>query len=170
MKRVSIEEICREAGVSKMTFYKHFRNKNELVIRLLDTIREESMNRYQAIMSQSTPFIQKIEQSIQLKYEQTRDMSQEFFNDIHKNAPDEVIAYFNTMYQENLQVLLRDYTQAQERGEIRQDIKPEFILYFLNQMMQMAEDPALQTQYASLQDLIMELTRFFFYGILPREP
>jgi AcrR family transcriptional regulator len=26
-KRVTIEEICRTAGVSKVTFYKHFKNK-----------------------------------------------------------------------------------------------------------------------------------------------
>ena len=28
-KRVTVEEICREAGVSKMTYYKFFKNKNE---------------------------------------------------------------------------------------------------------------------------------------------
>ncbi|MBL0024612.1 MAG: helix-turn-helix transcriptional regulator [Saprospiraceae bacterium] len=29
--RVTIEELCREAGVSKMTFYRHFNNKNEII-------------------------------------------------------------------------------------------------------------------------------------------
>ena len=30
-KRVTVEEICRLARVSKMTFYKHFSNKVELI-------------------------------------------------------------------------------------------------------------------------------------------
>lgn len=169
MKRVSIEEICRESGVSKMTFYKHFRNKNDLAICLLREIQESGLSQYRTIMAQDIAFPDKIEQTIRFKFEQTRDLSREFFEDLHRNAPDEVVAYFNRIYQENLQVILRDYTEAQKKGEIRQDVKPEFILYFLNQMMKMAEDPVLQSQYASVQDSIMELTRFFFYGILPRE-
>jgi hypothetical protein len=35
---VSVEELCREAGASKMTFYKYFANKAEL-------IRDESWNK-----------------------------------------------------------------------------------------------------------------------------
>ena len=38
MKRVSIEEICREAGVSKMTFYKYFANKTALALYILKTV------------------------------------------------------------------------------------------------------------------------------------
>jgi len=35
---VSVEELCREAGASKMTFYKYFANKAEL-------FRDESWNK-----------------------------------------------------------------------------------------------------------------------------
>jgi hypothetical protein len=35
---VSVEELCREAGASKVTFYKYFANKAEL-------IRDESWNK-----------------------------------------------------------------------------------------------------------------------------
>ena len=38
IKRVTIEEICRTSGVSKMTFYKYFDNKNDLAISVLDSI------------------------------------------------------------------------------------------------------------------------------------
>ncbi len=36
IKRVTVEEICKTSGVSKMTFYKFFRNKNEVVEKILD--------------------------------------------------------------------------------------------------------------------------------------
>ncbi len=33
-RRVTIEEICKEAGISKMTFYKYFSNKMDLAITI----------------------------------------------------------------------------------------------------------------------------------------
>ncbi len=36
LKRVTVEEICREAGVSKMTFYKFFPNKVTLAKAVYD--------------------------------------------------------------------------------------------------------------------------------------
>ncbi|MDH5400751.1 MAG: TetR/AcrR family transcriptional regulator, partial [Cyclobacteriaceae bacterium] len=36
IRRVTIEEICKEAGVSKMTFYKFFPNKVALANTILE--------------------------------------------------------------------------------------------------------------------------------------
>lgn len=38
---VSIEELAAEAGMSRRTFYSHFRDKNELVARLMGQVTEE---------------------------------------------------------------------------------------------------------------------------------
>ena len=78
------------------------------------------------------------------------------------------MVHFQNIYQENIQMVLNDYLKAQKRGDIRKDIKPEFILYFLNHMITMTDDDQLSSLYSSPQDMIMELTNFFFYGILPR--
>ena len=40
LKKVTIEEICAEANVSKMTFYKYFPNKTALVKKVFDTDRD----------------------------------------------------------------------------------------------------------------------------------
>ena len=45
-KRVSVEEVCKEAQVSKMTFYKHFKNKIELVKSLYKLVSDEAMKKY----------------------------------------------------------------------------------------------------------------------------
>ena len=168
MNRVSVEEICREAGISKMTFYNYYKNKNDLAIAILDQIQDEGMQKYQATMNQKIPFVEKVKLSIQLKMEGTEALSSEFFSDLHKNAAPEVKAHFQKMYQESIQMVLNDYLKAQKRGDIRKDIKPEFILYFLNHMIDMAKDDQLLSMYNSPQEMIMELINFFFYGILPR--
>ena len=38
MKRVTVEEICKEANVSKMTFYKYFGNKYELALAIIKSM------------------------------------------------------------------------------------------------------------------------------------
>ena len=168
-RRVSIEEICTEANVSKMTFYKHFKNKDELVKYIIDFITGIAMNKYREIMNSDMPFNMKVEKSIQLKMESSDEMSQEFFDDFHKNASPELREHFNKLVQSNLQTLLNDYMKAQKSGDVRPDINPKFILYFLDKIFEICKDENLMKIYKTPHDLITEVTRFFFYGILPRK-
>ena len=62
--------------------------------------------------------------------------------------------------------VLNGFKAARENGDIRRNLKPEFILYFLNHMTEMAKDENLLRLYRSPNELVMELTNFFFYGIL----
>ena len=56
IRRVTVEEICEKAGVSKMTFYRMFDNKIELAKTVLDHIFEESFQKYRTIMDQEYRF------------------------------------------------------------------------------------------------------------------
>ena len=91
IKRVTVEEICQEAGASKMTFYKHFRNKTALAKRILEEMTAERMGEYESLMSQPLPFKEKVRRTIQMKMEHTHDLSQEFFADINKQADPELL-------------------------------------------------------------------------------
>lgn len=168
-KRVTIEEVCREANVSKMTFYKHFKNKIELIKYLIDHILDKAMKKYRNIMDSDIPFKEKVIKTLDFKMEQTMDMSNEFFNDYVRHADSEMIALLQQKRNEMMDSILNDYIEAQKMGDIRKDIKPEFILYFLNQIVEMIKDEQLEKIYDHPQDMIMELTNFFFYGVLPRD-
>lgn len=168
IRRISISEICRESGVSKMTFYKHFANKTELVIFIIDWLVEEAIAEYRAIMEQDVPFAEKVRQTIEFKLKQNENLSHEFLHEIYQSDDPEVQSYVAERLHHNIDVILADYAEAQQRGDIRADIKPEFINYVLNQMTLMAQDDQLLALYETPQQLIMELVRFFFYGILPR--
>ena len=62
---------------------------------------------------------------------------------------------------------MKDLKAAQKKGWIRKDIKPEFILYVLDDMYLKMTDERLLSLYKSQEDMVMELTNFFFYGIMP---
>ncbi len=166
IRRVSVEEICSEANVSKMTFYKYFKNKIELIKYLLNQIFSEQMTEYRKIITQRISFPEKVKQIIQLKHEQTKMTSQEFFYDLWKNPNPEIVELLEKLKEESLNEVLNDFKAAKENGDIRQNLKPEFILYFLNHMIEMAKDQNLLSLYNSPNELAMELTNFFFYGIL----
>ena len=70
-KRVTIEEICKEAGISKMTYYKFFTNKMDLVKTLLDEVLQSSIKKYEAIMESDVPYPEKVVQMIELKRDAT---------------------------------------------------------------------------------------------------
>jgi len=168
IRRVTVEEICEKAGVSKNTFYKHFTNKLELIRFIMKEMAEQSIQDYLDIMSQNIPFEEKVRQSIDLKYKQTEHISAEFFNDIHVRGDEDLKNLITENFEKGIQVIYKTFMEAQKKGDIRKDTKPEFIVYFLNNMIDMAKDEKLRKMYDDPHDLIMELNNFFFYGILPR--
>lgn len=166
IRRVTVEEICQEAGVSKMTFYRQFDNKIELAKTVLDHIFEDSFRKYHAIMSQDVPFPEKVRQIVLLKLEGTQEISQELLMDIYKNQEPELQGYMDAIRKRSMDQIIQDMTAAQQKGWLRKDIKPEFILYVINKINEMATDETLLAMYDGPQSAIMELTNFFFYGIL----
>ena len=168
IRRVTVEEICQTAGVSKMTFYKYFKNKIDLVLFILKKLYLEGIARYKGIMAQNIPYSEKVKEIIQMKLELTRDISQEMLKDWMKDSIPEVAELMQRIQRENFQLFLDDMVAAQNKGEIRKDINPQFILYFLNKMREIAGDEQMINIYDSTQSLTAELINFFFYGILQK--
>ena len=149
-----------------MTFYKFFNNKIDIAKYVLETKMNSAIDKYREFMDADIPFTKKIEMSVQLKMEQTEDLSQEFLTDLYRNPYPELQEFLEFKKKEFLNQILEDYIKAQKSGHIRKNLKPEFILYFLNHMFEMAKDKELYQIYENAQELIMELTNFFFYGIM----
>lgn len=168
-KRVSVEELCKEAGVSKMTYYKFFSNKMDLVKTLLDEVLQSGMKKYDKIMDSDLPYPDKVVQMIELKREQTHTMSSEFFRDYVQSGDPELIAYLERVSSENLQRFTEDFRKAQENGDVRKDLKVEFILAIMNRLVEWAmNDKSMLDLYEQPQDLAVDMTSFLFYGILNR--
>jgi len=168
IKRVSVEEICRTAGVSKMTFYAHFKNKVELALYVLRKVMQTGIKSYRAIMDCDAPFAEKAADFIQLKIDANPEVSREIVEELVHSPIPEIAEYIHGQTQQNIRLLLDDLAQAQQKGEIRQDVKPEFLLFFIHHMIELAMDEKLSGLYSSPQELTRELLNLFFYGILPR--
>lgn len=165
-RRVTIEEVCSDAKVSKMTFYKFFSNKMDLVRTIMEKLVAFSMKQYNEIMESDIPFHEKITKQIEMKMEGTSEISNEFLDDLLVHADQEVMQMMQKMTQESFASVMEGYIKAQKEGHVRKDLKPEFIQYFLNHMFEMLKDEKLIALYGSTSELATEVTKFFFYGIL----
>lgn len=167
IRRISIEEICREAGVSKMTFYRFFSNKKDIAKAVIDKIMDNSENEYNRLMSEHVSFEEKVKKILLAKFENTREISRELIKDIYADEKLGIREHWQIRADRLSQMVFDDFKIAQKEGLIRKDIKIEFLMYFNAKLAEMVSDPELVAQYDNMQDLIMEIANMFFYGILP---
>jgi AcrR family transcriptional regulator len=166
-KRVSIEEICREAGVSKMTYYKFFPNKLELARKIYDNEADRGIREFKLFMTAEGSPAEKMMKMLKLKQEGTNDISKEFLADFYNNPELGLKDHIEQVMRRLWNEIMDDFRNAQKRGVFRKDIKPELILYFAEKMMDMINDPRLISMYEKPQDMVMELATFFVFGISP---
>jgi len=167
IKRVTVEEICEQAEVSKMSFYRHFKNKEAIAETLIEQLFKISKKRYEEIMDRDDDFRIKVDLLVKFKYEEVQGISEEFINDIFRKDNSSLSLKFDNLSQQSLKQIRRDFSKAQQQGEIRNDLNIDFMMYMLDDMNKKLVDKELHKLYKTEDALVMELTNFFFYGILP---
>lgn len=168
-KKVSIEEICREAKTSKVTFYKFFSNKLEIAKAVFDFVVAESIETFKKVTSESESAADLLRGMMKMKKEGVHELSKEFVKDFYVNPELGLKDYIAQRTNEVLMVMFADLKLLQEKGFIRRDLKIEFFIYYVQKYSELIDDPYLNSLYSSPEDLIMELTNFSAYGISPHD-
>ncbi|MFP4557445.1 MAG: TetR/AcrR family transcriptional regulator [Bacteroidales bacterium] len=168
-KRVTIEEVCQKAGVSKMTFYRYFSNKLDLAKAVFDMVIDKSIIDFKSLMSEDIPASEKMKRMLQMKFEGTNDISKEFLMDFYNNPELEVSTYIKQRTNEVWLEIIEDFKKGQCEGWLRSDFKPEIILIMSQKIMELMNDENVLRLYSSPQELVMEISNFFTYGIAPHK-
>lgn len=165
IRRVSVEEICEKSSVSKMTFYKYYANKLALVEHILNQWFDEGYGKLDKIKESDSPFPAKLEMITKLKLEYTGMFSKEFIDDVlHPSVG--LAELMVEMRARNYARFVEFLKEAQSKGELRKEIKPEFILHMLDTMTAVASDEAISKLYEDYVEFTREIMNFLFYGIL----
>jgi AcrR family transcriptional regulator len=167
-KRITIEEICSKANVSKMTFYKYFPNKNELIKHLMNSWLKQVEKTINDFEGMDVPFTEKIKTLLRLKEESTGKISKEFMAEYMTLDPD-LQNFYKDFYARATEFFIDFIKKAQQKGEVRRDIKPEFLVAVLNKMLELAKDETLTSLYPRVTDFSLEINNFIYCGILPLE-
>lgn len=168
VKRVTVEEICQSAKVSKMTFYKYFSNKTELAEYIIFSILDNAQKEFDSIWKEIPTFEYKIDQFIKLKMIYAKKFSKEFLLDFMNLSPkihDKVSDYSR----KNQITFIKLIEQAQSNGIIHNDVSIDFITFMLNHLMDLVETKELFELYDNVEDITLDMINFYFYGIMGKK-
>ncbi|HPQ43823.1 MAG TPA: TetR/AcrR family transcriptional regulator [Syntrophales bacterium] len=158
-KRVTVEEICRTAWVSKVTFYKYFTNKTDLIRNIRDELIETGFARFDEISAMDIPFPEKIALMTRWRIEFFARMKDEFIHELY--TLDDVVEEAKRRYMKNI-------ADAQEKGEIRSDLSPELIWLVTERLNGIVRDESWKTIFSDYGEFQEQMRTFFFFGLLAR--
>jgi AcrR family transcriptional regulator len=158
-KRVTVEEICRTASVSKVTFYKYFKNKAALIRHIRDDIIAQAFVQFDSISALDIPYPEKIDRMTRWKVEYFSQMRNEFLREMM--ALDVVVEEARQRYMKNI-------TGAQAQGEIRSDLSPAFIWFISEKLNAIARDGSWQEVFSDYSEFQTQMRTLIFYGLLAR--
>ena len=168
-KRVTIEEISKEAGVSKMTFYKFFPNKIELAKTVLNDVFEDALSKVRRLHEEHESPDKTLKKILQLKAEGTKDISEEFIKDLYAHPEGELKSYMEEKTRWIYTEIMKVYEKGKEDGWVRKDLNIPFFMAFSRSVIDSFSKDEVLHHFDSLQEMIMEITNIFIYGISPHE-
>ena len=165
VKKVTIEEICEEADVSKMTFYKYFPNKIELAKVVIDDYYSSSLEKYEEIMRSDIPAAEKIRWTIEQKLENAKSLDIEFITELYKYQDDAIKELLDAWQQRSIDIAEKWFVEMQQNGQIIKELSfPVFGLY-TKAIQEFAINDETMKLFGTTHELASIITRLFMHGI-----
>jgi len=163
IKRVTVEEICEKANVSKVTFYKYFHNKDDLVMAILQNWLEEGVRVFTAIRDENIPFMDKMLKLIRLKLATAQEYSDEFIDEL-MGTNENLKQFYQSATMKTMELVTDFFKEAQREGQFRKTVPPEFYIYLIEHISEMMNDDKLKTIISDPHDRFQELMNIIFFG------
>lgn len=160
IKRVTLQEICEEAHVSKVTFYTYFKNKEELVKLIRDELMTEGFSKFDEINKQDISYIEKVGLMTEWRIGFTKMMNNEFIREVMNTGEIE----------ENIKIgYLNNISAAQSKGEIDPGLAPELIWLVTEKFNEIVKEGKWLNIIKDSSDLQRQLRQMYFFGLLNKE-
>ena len=166
-KKVSIDEICRKANVSRKTYYTFYENKTALVINILKTMVEEIKTSYLKIFEDNIPFAEKMEKMLIMKLKMSESLSMEFVADFYNPDAGEVLEYFTKMTEESITFFREFFRIAQEKGEMNPNLNLDYLIWLIQRAMELCKSPELLKMFPTAESMTRQISESILYGIMP---
>lgn len=152
-----------------MTFYKFFPNKIELAKTILDEIFDDSLKKIKKLSEEHETPEKTFNKILQLKSEGTKDIGEEFIKDLYTNPEGGLKSYMEEKSQVMFAEIINVYEQGKIDGWIRKDLNIPFFFSYIKKSMEQITSEEFLSYFQNPQELIMELTNLFLYGITPHK-
>ena len=166
-KKVSIDEICKKANVSRKTYYTFYENKNALVIYLYKKVVDEAYGIYEGVVESDLSFSEKLEKIFNYKLEFTKNISMEFITDFYNPDAGELATLFNETVERSMK-FMRDFLNiAQKNGDVNQNLSLDYIMFMMQKAIELCGTKELMSMFPDANALTRQVTQSMIYGIMP---
>ena len=125
IRSVSIDDICNELHISKKTFYTVFKQKDELIVELLDAMRQKKEKAYPLVLAPSVNVLDLLMQSFKTLRQHSMEKHLAFGFDLEKFYP-ELWHERQVMLKEmDLKYMAQMLRTGIEQGMYREDLNIE---------------------------------------------
>jgi len=166
IKKVSVEDICSEAGVSRMTYYKYYSNKITLVVSILKDLIETAKQQFEEIFTADYDFNTKLEKVVDLKLQSAKDISKEMLFELYSIEDKAIRRLITEESQKSYQQTIEFLNTGKKEGYIRKDMPNEFILYQLDAIQKQLESDTLYNMFKDSENITRIILDYFFHGIM----
>lgn len=168
IRKTRVEEVCADAAVSKRTFYRYFRDKDDLAIAVLAEIFEAGRARMEMLLGLECALEEKIWRILEVKAELAAETGAPFYRQAldGSTAPGRFVLQERRAWDDRVR---RFYLDAQAHGQIRGDIDIDVLMVLLVRLRDLVSDLDVAGSAAGATRSAEALAKMLFYGIIPRE-
>jgi len=166
-KKVTIDEICKKANVSRKTFYTYFENKNDLVLIIFHEMMDNAFSIYEGIVESELHFAEKLEKIFSYKYLHAEKISMEFISDFYNPESAELLEFFNKNVEKSLLFMRDFFKKAQENGEMNPDISLDYVMWLMQKATESCGTKELMSLFPDAETLTRQVSQSLVYGIMP---
>ena len=169
MKKVSLLDIAREAGVSQTTVYNNFGTREGLVEEVIKYLMRETLDKQWAIVRSDLPIPLKIQSIISVKTSAMQDVATDVLTKLAGDTSTR--RYLDGMYEAEIKPMMNEIIDDGKRqGYIRPDLPNEAVMIYLDMLKEggLANTAQLQRIISDAQ-LMSGLTRLIYYGLFQKE-
>ncbi len=165
-KAVSMDEIAAAAGISKMTIYKYFSSKEDLFIKVVESVSDNAYLKLESLINGVDGTIEKIDALLNFSLDSLKLFSLAFYKDAMDNQyiAKKLIENKKTM---SKKIIIDIIETGIEKGEVR-ELDAKFVAEFLNIMIDgmLTNYSELITSEVALKDFCSNFYDFLKYGLL----
>jgi len=170
VKRVSLETIAGEAGVSPTTIYNHFGTREVLVAEVAKALLREILEMARSFIHSDLPFPRKLTEIIAGKLDIASQVNSEILTKL-VSQDKSMTAFVEEAYRTEIKPLWREMlADGKRQGYIDPTLDDEALLVYLDALRAgFSARPELIRGFTQNTGLIEQLARIMFYGFLKKE-
>ena len=168
---VSVGRICAEAGVSRVTFYKHYSGKNALLQEIVTEQKNRIRAEFEALLARQCSLREATEAVFALQRQSFDELySAAFLRDIEENTDLELERFFHELNEEKYAFMRGFFHTLQQRRLIQPDLPVELIDLFIRQADILMRHSQLAALYAAApQKLPQDVLGLLLHGLAGEE-